>query len=142
MSEDNNFPPDCLVLKIEEHDEYDYEHMTNIFILYDQILNKYVVRGKHVGKSSSGRPYPYSFMADTARDLVDFLSFAIDKGNLWTFVLYNYDNLPSSSNEITYEFLSEFESPLYEIAGYNKGDFNQKYLLKNLRMIRNVYNPM
>ena len=35
------------------------------------------------------------------RDLADFLEFVICKKNLWTYVLYNYDNLPYDSNDIT-----------------------------------------
>ena len=38
------------------------------------------------------------------------------------FILYNYDNLPDTSNEITFEFLKRHDNTVYELAGYD----NQK----------------
>jgi hypothetical protein len=55
-------------------------------------------------------------------------------------ILYNYDNLPSDSNDITFEFLNEYDHSDYEISGYNGQNFGRKRLLKNLRMLRNIYN--
>lgn len=138
MSSDNT-PPDCLVLKIEEFDDETYEEITNIFVLYDQKLEKFILRGSYISKTV--KCVPYSFMADNASDLADFISFAMDKMNKKSYILYNYDNLPETSDEITYEFLSNWESREYEISGYNGLRGNNKYLVKCLRMLRNIYNP-
>jgi len=130
---------DCLVLKIEER-ETDVELLdTTIYVIYDKKERNYVVRGKRrvINDIDS---CTYSFVCKDHRDLADFLSFVICKENLWTYVLYNYDNLPYDSNDITYEFLKEYESNVYELTGYNNLDYSRKGLCSILRMLRNVFN--
>jgi hypothetical protein len=134
-------PPDCLVLKIEEYDDQSELNITNIFVLYDQKMEKYVLRGSGVSKKAHFFA-PFSFMADSATDLADFILFALDRQNKLNLIMYNYDNLHETSDEITYEFLARYESNEYEIAGYNNAKPTHKYLVKCLRMLRNVYNPM
>ena len=130
---------DCLVLKIEER-ETDVELLdTTIYVIYDKKERNYVVRGKR-RVTNNIDACTYSFMCKDHRDLADFLSFVICKENLWTYVLYNYDNLPYDSNDITYEFLKEYESNVYELTGYNNLDYNRKRLGSILRMLRNVFN--
>jgi hypothetical protein len=130
---------DCLVLKIEERDQVTEELDTTIYIIYDKRTHNYVVRGKR-NDYKNIEACTYSFVCNYARDLVDFLSFIICKKNRWTYVLYNYDNLPYDSNEITYEFLKEDESNVYELTGYNNVKYNRKNLSTILRMLRNVFN--
>ena len=138
MSEIGNFS-DCLVLKIEERrNKRDDELMTTLFILYDEDLNKFVVRGKADERSS----YHYSFVCESASDLADFVSVVICKRSRWTFVLYSIDNLPETSNEITYNVLDYLCIRPNEIAGYNCLKYNRNYLTDMLRILRNVYNPM
>jgi hypothetical protein len=130
---------DCLVLKIEERDQVTEELDTTIYIIYDKKEHNYVVRGKR-NDYKNIEACTYSFVCNYARDLVDFLSFIICKKNRWTYVLYNYDNLPYDSNDITYEFLKEDESNVYELTGYNNVKYNRKNLSTILRMLRNVFN--
>ena len=130
---------DCLVLKIEER-ETDVEILdTTIYVIYDKKERNYVVRGKR-RVTNNIDACTYSFMCKDHRDLADFLSFVICKENLWTYVLYNYDNLPYDSNDITYEFLKEYESNVYELTGYNNLDYSRQGLCSILRMLRNVFN--
>ena len=130
---------DCLVLKIEER-ETDVELLdTTIYVIYDKRERNYVVRGKR-RVTNNIDACTYSFVCKDHRDLADFLSFVICKENLWTYVLYNYDNLPYDSNDITYEFLKEYESNVYELTGYNNLDYSRKELCSILRMLRNVFN--
>ena len=124
-----NAAPDCLVLKIEEYDSETYELDTTVFLLYDKKEHQYVIRGK---RRETER-------YDSCDYSADFLEFVICKANLWTYVLYNYDNLPYNSNDITYDFLTDV-SPVYELTGYNKQVYNRNRLLTNLRMLRNVFN--
>jgi hypothetical protein len=130
--------PDCLVLKIEEYDSETYELDTTIFLLYDKKERQYVIRGKRA-VTKRYDSCDYSFVCNKINDLVDFLGFVICKQNFWTYVLYNYDNLPYDSNDITYDFLTDVSS-VYEISGYNKQKYNKNKLLTNLRMLRNVFN--
>ena len=130
---------DCLVLKIEER-ETDVEILdTTIYVIYDKKERNYVVRGKRRATEIADS-CTYSFVCKDHRDLADFLSFVVCKENLWTYVLYNYDNLPYDSNDITYEFLKEYESNVYELTGYNNLDYSRKGLCSILRMLRNVFN--
>jgi hypothetical protein len=68
------------------------------------------------------------------------LKYIICKENTINEVLYNYDNLPETSSEITFDFLQENDERTYEISGYNGLKCNRKRLLRNLRMLRNVFN--
>lgn len=131
--------PDCLVLKIQEYEELTGLLDTTIYVLYDKKEHQYVVRG-HRRNRSHLEGCVYSFVCDDANDLADFISYVICKENFWTYVLYNYDNLPESSNDITYEFLFNNDSPVYELAAYDKQIYSKSWLLKNLRMLRNVFN--
>ena len=130
--------PDCLVLKIEEYDSETYKLDTTIFLLYDKKERQYVIRGKR-RVTERHDACDYSFVCNRIDDLVDFLGFVICKKNLWTYVLYNYNNLPYNSNDITYDFLTDVSS-VYELTGYNKQKYNRNKLLTILKMLRNVFN--
>ena len=130
---------DCLVLKIEERDADSGELDTTVYIIYDKKEHNYIIRGQRRALKYS-ESCTYSFVCKDYKDLADFLSFVICKDNLWTYVLYNYDNLSYDSNDLTYEFLIENESSVYELSGYNDETYSRKNLCKILRMLRNVFN--
>jgi hypothetical protein len=130
---------DCLVLKIEERDSTSGELDMTVYIIYDKKYRNYVVRGKRSVVNNTDA-CTYSFVCKDHIDLADFLSFVICNKNLWTYVLYNYDNLSYDSNDITYEFLKENESNVYELTGYNYENYSRKRLCRTLRMLRNVFN--
>ena len=130
---------DSLVLKIEERNPKSGELDTTVYIIYDKKEHNYVVRGKRSVINNIGA-CTYSFVCNDHIDLADFLSFVICKKNWWTYVLYNYDNLSYDSNDITYEFLKENDSNVYELTGYNCENYSRKRLSTTLRMLRNVFN--
>jgi len=129
---------DCLVFKIQEHCCDTNELDATIYILYDKKEHNFVIRGKRFSKKIES--CTFSFICEFADELADFISFTICEENMWTYVLYNYDNLPDSSDEITYEFLKNNDSKVYELAGYDKQEYDRDALLKHLRMLRNVFN--
>jgi hypothetical protein len=131
----SEFIPDCLVLKIEEICNVTDWLDTTIYVLYDKKEHNYVVRGQR--KTSD---ICYSFICEEVEELADFISFVVDKHNYWNYILYNYDNLPNQSDDITYDFFSKHDSIDYELAGYDKLKYSRKGLLTNLRMLRNIYN--
>ena len=133
-----DFTTDCLVLKIEEYCSDSNDLDNTLYILYDKMLHNFVIRGKRFNKKMAS--CTFSFNCEFAEELADFISFVICKENLWTYVLYNYDNLPVLSDEITYEFLKRNDSKVYELGGYDKQEYDRDNLLKNLRMLRNVFN--
>ena len=131
--------PDCLVLKLEEVDINSQEVDTVIYILYDIKKKEYVIRGQR-RKTTIYNSCTYSFVCNYTDDLVNFLQYVICKSNLVNETLYNYDNLSNNSNNITFEFLQEYEDKDYELSGYNNMKLTKKRLLKNLQILKNVFN--
>jgi hypothetical protein len=129
---------DCLVLKIEENDTDTKDLDTTLFILYDKKEHEFVIRGKRFSKNMDS--CTYSFNCEFAEELADFISFVICKKNKWSYSLYNYDNLPNTSSDISYEFMSDNSSRIYELTGYDYEKYDRSKLLKHLRMLRNVFN--
>jgi len=129
---------DCLVLKIEEYDIDTSSLDTTLYVLYDKNEHHFVIRGQRFSKVMDS--CTYSFNCEFAKDLADFISFVICKRNKWSYSLYNYDNLPQTSDEVTYDFFKRNDSKVYELGGYDNQKFKRKKLLKTLRMLRNVFN--
>lgn len=134
-----NIVPDALVLKIVEHDTDVNMEDTTLYILYDTTLNKYIIRGKrkdtrHIVSN------PYSFECDNAKNLVEFVEFLMDDHNEFSFVLYNYNNLPESSNDIDFDFLNQCAINANEMTGYDNRKLNRTDLFKMFRILRNVNN--
>jgi hypothetical protein len=135
----DNAIPDCLVLKFEEIDS-DLEQLDqSVFIFYDQNVETYVVRGRRRW-SPKIQSCTYSYECDNADDLADFLEYLFCKDNAVNEILYNYDNFPDNSNDITFEFLQEHEHKDYEISGYDNQQHSVKRFKRLLRMIRKVGN--
>ncbi len=139
------FVPDCLVLKIEERCRDTELLVTTFFILYDKKENNYVLRGKIKdlnSDTSNKKGALFSFVSKSASDLEDFLSFSICNQNMLTYVLYTFDDLPFNSNNITYADLiaKQYEKTSYEIAGYENKSYKKKEVMRNLRMLENVFN--
>ena len=136
------FITDCLVLKIEEFDKTSEKSDTTLFIIYDFYEDNYVIRGKRADTFNvNSQPYSFTYQnTESNDDLIHFIKFLIAKENSLSYTIYNYDNLPYSSNDITYEFLKNNESPEYEIIGYDNCEYNRKELTNLLKMLKSVFN--
>jgi hypothetical protein len=130
---------DCLVFKFEEIEEHTGISDTTVYVLYDKNEHHYVVRGQRKW-TPKHQSCTYSFNCEYAKDLADFLQYMVCKDNTVNETLFNYDNLPSDSDDITYEFLHDYDHSDYELSGYDRQKFGRKRLLKNLRMLRNIHN--
>lgn len=130
--------PDTLVLKIVEHDVDLDRPDTTLYVLYDNKTHRYVIRGKR--NDDKIKSCTYSFECEFDIDLTDFFEFLFDTTNRFSYILYNYDNLPETSNEITFEFLNMHDNKDYELSGYDDQHYHRKTMLKNLSMLRNVFN--
>jgi hypothetical protein len=135
MEIETNAFPDTLVLKVQEFESKNNLD-TVLYILYDYQKQCFIVRGKRNKQGDC----TYSFECESSVELVDFVTFLIDKENSISYILYNYDNLPMTSNEITFEFLAKYDHIDYEISGYDNLRLKRKELLRNIRMLRNVFN--
>jgi hypothetical protein len=124
---------------LEEYDVDKREIDTTLYILYDKRSHRYLVRGQRKW-CPRHQSCTYSFECEFASDLADFIQYIICPHNKVNEILYNYDNLPDNSNEITFEFLHDYDHSDYEISGYNNKKLKRCRLLRNLRMLRNVFN--
>jgi len=133
------FASDCLVLKIEEYQE-DNTLDATVYVLYDQRERTYIVRGKRSDNSPSVASIPFSFYCEFEDDLIDFINIVVCKKFKRNYVLYNSDDLPDHSHDITYDSLDSSLGYKNEISGYNKEKYNHKTLTTYLRLLRRVYN--
>lgn len=131
--------PDCLVLKFEEVEKESKQIDNTIYVFYDKKTHYFFVRGRRRWTPAT-QSCTYSFQCEYAKDLADFLQYTICNNNTVNEVLYNYDNLPFESNDVTFEFLHDYDHSDYEISGYDGVNLDRKVLLRNLRMLRNVFN--
>lgn len=130
-----SYPTDCLVLRIDEFDSETFKLDTSMYIFYDCKRKNLVIRGKRPNTWQT-----YSFYCDTMRATMDFVRTVICKSNLWSYSLYNCDNLPLDSDDITFGTLESSVTSDNEITGYDHQDYNKKTLKRMLRILRNVYN--
>jgi hypothetical protein len=147
---------DCLVLCIDDLTT------VKIFIIYDVNKKKFIIRGKNYDSDSDSESEseydtdsesasfnsesdvnclnkPFSFQCKLKKQLIPFLNYLISV-NSFKFTLYNYDNLPNSSNEISYEFLEDLQDERYEIVSYKEDIFDKKMCLNLLNILKNIYN--
>jgi hypothetical protein len=159
---------DCLVVKMDELFAFEVEH--TIFIVYDVREQKYVIRGKrfennekpqsdpfstpsivqvfdYVFQTKSEKKtstyYPYSFSCPLKESLVDFLDFIFSQGSTFRISLYNYDNLPYLSKDITYDFFERHVDESYEISSvydYRSDKKIKERFEKILDLIQHVSN--
>ena len=144
MSSNNS--TDCIVLHIEEYDNDTNKIDSSIFILYDVNKRKFIIRGKRGNfgeKPTVYTTYPYSFTSKKKSRVIEFLKLMLDtKNNYINITLFNYDNLPATSNEITYRFLNKNVDKRYEMTGYDKfcvTDFSLRNILNVLKSVYNNY---
>ena len=152
---------DCLVLCIDDL------KTIKLFVFYDNYEKKFFIRGKNydivnnldpdndfcselesnsnadscldVESDSSVLYKSFSFHCKTIKNVVTFLSYLISL-NSCEFVLYNYNNLSSSSQNISYDFLIEEQDKRNEIVCYPKENFDKKMCLTMLNMLKNIFN--
>lgn len=131
--------PDCLVLKIEEIEETTGLFDNTMYVIYDTKRDVFLIRGQR-RRSEKMHCCSYSFECDSVSHLADFIEYCVCPDNRVNEVLYNYDNLPENAHDITFDFLCDYDHADYELSGYNNQWLNRHKLLRNLRMLRNVFN--
>lgn len=139
MTEFEMCNPDCLVFKLEEVERETLLIDTTLYIIYDKKNHKFLLRGRRRWTPKC-QSCTYSFECEFASELVDFIQYIICPRNKLNETLYNYDNLSEDPNEITFEFLRDHDHSDYELAGYDWRKFNRKRMVRNLRMLRNIFN--
>ena len=129
-----NFP-DTLVLKITKY-AYDVNYF--MYIVYDNSLDKYIIRGQKLTK----QPYKatnYSFECESTTYLRDFIMTVLGNNSNVSYSLYNYNNLPLTSDEITYDLLEDNDDKIYELSN-EKTILMKKQLKHYLNMLTYILN--
>jgi len=132
------FITDCLVLKIEEFSIESVSIDNTVYVLYDQKDERYIIRGQRNGATTLDHNFSYN--CENIKSLEYFISFIMCQQNLFTVTLYNLDDLPYNSKNITYDYLSENTNDNNELAEYEKLNYSTKILKNLFKTIKNVFN--
>jgi hypothetical protein len=132
-------PSDCLVLKIveTEHDTGDTDN--TIYVLYDSNVREYIIRGLR-SPSSKDEFEPYSFRCYCTKVVIDFIMLTIDNNNIVSYSLYNCDDLPYESDDITVGLLDDSCYKATEVVGYDNMTIDRKTLRKYVDIVGNMFN--
>lgn len=131
---------DCIVLKIVETEYQSGETDNTIYLLFDTLKREFVIRGIRT-PSSKTEFEPYSFRCVSMKAVCDFISVVIDNSNIVSYSLYNLNDLPCYSDDITCELLDESCYKATEIVGYDNLEFNMKTLRKYVGIVYELFNP-
>ena len=131
---------DCIVLKIVETEATSGDTDNTIYVLYDNKAREYIIRGV---RSPSYKTVfdTYSFRCHSTKVVGDFLYLTIDGSNIVSYALYNCNDLPYSSDEITSELLDESCVKRVEVIGYDNMKLERKTLQKYVDIVGNMFNP-
>jgi hypothetical protein len=137
LIEEDNRPPDCLVLEIYANNK-SVDERKRMFVWYDSVERRFFLRGKPDDNESISYN-PFNFKSKKASHIADFLSFIINKRNVLEVAIYNFTDFPLSSNDITFEMLESNENAdvIYMHHDYPLKRDKIKYLLN---MLSNIYN--
>jgi hypothetical protein len=133
-------PSDTIVLRIIEKDEKSKQGEDHdVYVLYDTYNELFLVRGK---RSDSHKicSTPYSFESTSRFAVYSFLSLIIPKENECIVELYNYRDLPTDKNDVTFYFLRENRTIQNEIVAYVNQHISYKSIMNTLFLLQNVTN--
>jgi hypothetical protein len=130
---------DILVLKLEEINNETYELESSIFILYNHLQNKFVLKGKRKDVGNT-KAYTYSFDCYSINALTEFIAYITLKTNRINEILYNYNGLINDLNNIEYHELYNLEHNDYEISRHNNEKLSKKKLKNICGFLQNVFN--
>ena len=131
---------DCIVLKIEETEATTGDTDNTIYVLYDTKEREYIIRGVRSPCRKTTFD-PYSFSCHSSKVVVDFLSLTICSNNTVNYSLYNCNDLPYSSDDITSELLDDSCYKAVEIVGYDNLAVERKTLRKYVDIVGSMFNP-
>ena len=136
---EDNTPPDCLVLEIYVNNQI-FDERKRVFVWYDSYERRFFLRGKNDDTEIISYN-PFNFKSKRASHIADFLSFIINKRSVLEVALYNFMDLPLSSNDITYEMLleNEYAEVIYTNENYPLKHHKLRELMNTLTTIYNSY---
>jgi hypothetical protein len=131
---------DCLVLKIVETESFSGEKDNTMYVLYDCRTDEYIIRG--VRNPTYKTVFePYSFRCLSTQVLVDLISLTVDNDNSVSYSLYNCNNLPYESDDISIDILNYDCCKGNEVVGYDNMKLSNKVLRRYVGIVGNMFNP-
>ena len=139
IENEDNTPPDCLVLEIYVNNQI-FDERKRVFVWYDSYERRFFLRGKNDDTEIISYN-PFNFKSKRASHVADFLNLIIDKRSILEVALYNFMDLPLSSNDITYEMLleNEYAEVIYTNENYPLKHHKLRELMNTLTTIYNSY---
>jgi len=131
---------DCLVLKIVEYERPTGDIDNTIYVLYDKKSHEYIVRGVRL-PSYTIEFEPYSFRCYSPKVVIEFILLTIDGNNIVSYSLYNCNDLPYESDDITVGLLNDSCYKAVEVVGYDNLVLTRKILKKYVDIVGNMFNP-
>ena len=134
---------DCLVLHVDSNSG------AQMFVIYDCKTGLYEIRGKqNCTKLNYSRDiHPYAFSCAKVKYIIQFIDilFCDDKLNdndneNKTITLYNYDELPDVSENITFDFLLNHTCSSRELFFKSNIKLFKNKCKKLLKMMKHIYN--
>ena len=162
------YPKDQLVFYLENTQIVDKETGHNLYIIYDRMDSKFIIRGKPIyqkldddedddepkpenkeetpaedaGKQekTTEKIYkPYSFYCRDQDSLIKFIYTIMPDGDLFTYGLYATDKLPKDLNMVTYDFLDSDELG-HSLIWYSNVKYDRNDLKEYINILQNVVN--
>lgn len=133
---------DCLVLLVESVDTEMNTVLGKVYILYDSVNDLYLIRARNMNEDEVDTYLKsFSFVSHGSNydSVVDFIDLFSTQEQMRVTV-YNFDNLPLTSEEITCEYLEEYSDVQYEVLAFRSQNFSKSTIKKMLRMIKNLFN--
>ena len=139
IENEDNTPPDCLVLEIYVNNQI-FDERKRVFVWYDSYERRFFLRGKNDDTEIISYN-PFNFKSKRAYHVADFVQLIIDKKSILKVAMYNFMDLPFSSNDITFEMLETNENAelIYMNENYPLKYHKLTYLMKTLENIYNSY---
>jgi cell division protein FtsI/penicillin-binding protein 2 len=129
---------DCLILKITEFSDMDNSVDTILYVFYDKVNHHFFIRGSQM--SEQFETTPYCFRCEFANELEQFIRVIISEESKVMYELVNYVDLPLDSDDITFEYLKEYDLPTITITSIVSRYYSSRKVTSLLRMLRNVFN--
>jgi len=130
---------DILTLKLEEINNTTNELENSIFVIYDHVQSKFILKGKKKDMNNV-LAYTYSFDCYSVSSLIEFILYVTSKSNVTTEILYNFNGISDDLNNTDYSSLYNLENIDYEISRHNNQVLSTKKLEKILGILQNVFN--
>lgn len=130
---------DCLTLLIEllDTETLDTKIQGKLYVLFDFNSNQFIVRG--INDLEIGNSYSFVVDEHKKKSLVDFIDLFSNEEQI-RLTIYNFNDLPLSSEEITFEYLEEYASEEYEFLSYRSDFFSKNGMRKILSVISSLCN--